>query len=233
MGGGGGDLTPHRTGFKIMSTHRRILSAGSGILLLLPIPPGITASGTAAEEGRKEALPFDPAAISRLSLDGVPRSLAICQGGGRWLGYDLERAAVFKAWQAPEGKGGLAASGFTRRSVGEVRFEDGTKDLWEWRGEGGTPPTKIRYLGCSQREGGFELRWELRRGERRLRLVERVAAAAAAAGFAMREIRVEGLGEGEALLPPAGTRLRWSLLGEKGETVEGLTGSGWHRLTLP
>lgn len=233
MGDGGGDLTVSRTGFTIMSTPRRILSAGSGILLLLSIHPGMTASGTAAEDGLKEALPFDPAAICRLSLDGVPRSLAICQGGRRWLGYDLERAAVFKAWQAPEGKGGLAASGFTRRSVGAVRFEDGTKDVWEWRGDGVPLPMKIRYLGCSQREDRFELRWELRRGETRLRLVERVALATAAAGFAAREIRVEGLGEGEALLPPAGTRSRWSLIGEGGESVDGLTGSGWHRLTLP
>lgn len=185
--------------------------------------------------GKQAALPFDPAVISRLSLDGVPRSLAICQGGSTWLGYDLERALVFKVWQAPAGKAGLSVSGFVTRSLGEVRFEDKAKAGWEWRGEGGDDvfPLKIRYLGCSQREDGFELSWDLQGDKTRLRLRERIALAAPSGGVAMRELRVEGLGEGESLLLPSATRSQWDLRNEIGEPVDSLGGSGWHRLTLP
>ena len=39
------------------------------------------------------------------------------QGTDMWLGYDLERATVLKAWQAPAGKPGLIKSGFVTRST--------------------------------------------------------------------------------------------------------------------
>src|SRR5688572_1956480 len=97
---------------------------GSALLLT-------TSAALLAAEPTPQALPFAPEVISRLSLDGKPRSLSIRQGADAWLGYDLERATVQKAWRAPPAKPGLIKSGFTTRSTGITWFEDPSDAAWE------------------------------------------------------------------------------------------------------
>jgi hypothetical protein len=186
-------------------------------------------STTGMAEGLRE-LPFDPAKISRLSLDGLPRSLALAGGGGIWLGYDLERARLFRVWRAGAGQHGLSVSSFTAKPVGERLFAgpvDDSAPPWRWRRATGLVVPKLRYLGC--RDGGsfFELSWELRDGEDRLVLRERVSAGGETA---TRELRAEGLAEGEALLPPEDLAERWAPSPATG-TVTGreLSGNAWHR----
>ena len=91
----------------------------------------------------------------------------------------------------------------------------------------------IRYLGCTQGGDGIEMSWELSRENLRLRLHERVVFATPAAGLVVRELRVEGLGDGESLLLPEATREKWTLRTEGDKSVDGLSGSGWYRLSLP
>jgi cephalosporin-C deacetylase-like acetyl esterase len=173
------------------------------------------------------SLPFDGAAISRLSLDGRPRSLSIHQGADIWLGYDLERATLLKVWKATAGKPGLINDGFTTRSRGEAWFRDQSEEKWRLRRDDQAVELKVRYLGCTQQADGIELSWELRHASGMVKLVERVPmAAAAAAERVRRELRVEGLGAGEALLPPQPAREAW-------KSAAQLSGSGWHVLTLP
>ncbi|MDP1587767.1 MAG: hypothetical protein Q8M07_08505 [Prosthecobacter sp.] len=180
------------------------------------------------------ALPFDPNVISRLSLDGKPRSLAIRQGAEVWLGYDLERATVFKTWQAPVGKPGLIKAGFATRSAGEAWFTDQTDDGWQLRRDGQTLPVKVRYLGCSHPEKHIELTWELQHDAAALKLHERIPLAAApVADRVVRELRVESLAEGEELLPPAAMRKAWKITNESKATATSLTGTAPHRFTLP
>jgi len=179
-------------------------------------------------------LPFDREVINRYSLDRIPRSLSIRQGKDVWLGYDLERARLYKVWQAPAGKPGLMATGFTARSMGTTWFENRSGETWELQRLGKTVPLTIRYLGCSQRETYFELTWELRHDTGFVKLLERIPRLAApAVGRAVRELRVESLGAGEALLlsPPA--RKEWKLVSDGGPALRALTGTSWHRVTLP
>jgi hypothetical protein len=179
-------------------------------------------------------LPFDPAVISRLSLDNKPRSLSIRQGADVWLGYDLVRATVFKTWQAPEGKPGLIKAGFVTRSAGEEWFTDKTGDAWQLRRGEQTVALKIRYLGCSHLEKHIELKWELVHDGGALLLHERVPlAAASAAERVVREIRVEQLLEGDALLPPESARKAWTLETGQGSTATAITSTATYRLTLP
>jgi hypothetical protein len=180
-----------------------------------------------------EPPPFAADTISRLSLDGKPRSLAVRQGTDIWLGYDLERATVFKAWRAPQGKSGLVKSGFTTRSTGQELFEDATQAVWELRRGESTVPLKIRYLGCSHRKDHVELRWELRHDATAIKLYERVSHGVSAADRVARELRVEELPPDDLLLPPAGVREAWKIQDEMGSSTSGLRGAGWHRLTLP
>ncbi len=194
----------------------RPLALCLSVLLALAAPARPQGEGGAT-------LPFDPARISRLSLDGIPRSLAIRQDGGIWLGYDLEGARVFKVWRAPQGKAGLAVSGFTTKSVGETLFSDKEAQGWRWRRADGTKTPRVRYLGCTDETGRFVLLWELRDGDDAVVLHERVATAA---GRARRDLRVEGLGEGEALLPPKGMAAAWEA------SASPLRGAGWHRFAL-
>jgi hypothetical protein len=179
------------------------------------------------------ALPFDREVINRYSLDHLPRSLSIRQGKDVWLGYDLERAKIYKVWQAREGKPGLLTSGFVTKSAGTSWYEDKSTESWQLQRAGTTLPLSIRYEGCSQRDGSFELRWELRHGSGRLTLRQRVAIATASAIEQLScELRVESLAEGEALLLPAPARNAWKLTRADGSAARALGGAEWHRITL-
>jgi hypothetical protein len=221
------------------------VSMKSAILLGFALPTILSAVLSAAETPPR-ALPFAPEVISRLSLDGRPRSLSIRQGADVWLGYDLERATPLKVWRAPAGKPGLIKSGFSTRSTGATWFEDRSDAAWELRRGESIVRLVVRYLGCSQRKDHIELRWELRCGDPQhgdtqygeaqsggvVRLVERVPLAAAAANEReMRELRVENLAAGESLLPPSSVRKSWKLAGEADQPY--LTGQERHRFTLP
>lgn len=178
------------------------------------------------------SLPFDPGVINRHSLDHLPRSLSIRQGPDVWLGYDLERAKVYKVWQAPAGKPGLIAKDFVTKSAGTMWFEDTTSETWRLQREGRSVPLTVRYLGCSQRGDHFELSWELRHASGTLKLQERVRwTAAPAAQRVVREIRVADLAAGDVLLPPvvAGKKWKWAADG----SGAALTDTEWHRVTLP
>lgn len=197
---------------------------------LLLAPPTVLR----AADSDSQALPFDRETISRLSLDGKPRSLSIRQGVGAWLGYDLERATVFKVWQAPAGKLGLVKTDFVTKSVGTTWFEDMPDGKWVLRRGEKTVPLAVRYLGCSQRKDHIELRWELRHDAGVLTLHERIPLAAApSADRVVRELRVASLAEGEALLLPSTGRDAWKLTAGAAPAAPALIGTEWHRLTLP
>ena len=172
-----------------------------------------------------DPLPFDREAINRYSVDGIPRSLSIRQGADVWLAYDLERATVFKVWQAPTGRPGLIATEFTVKSSGTTWFHDPSAAPWELVRHGRPVPLKVRYLGCTQRADGSELSWELRHDTGALILRERVAhAAAAPAERSRRELRAESLAPGEVLRLPAPARDAWNV----GEGI----GAVWHAIIL-
>lgn len=175
-------------------------------------------------------LPFDRSAISRYSLDGLPRSICVRQGADVWLGYDLERATVCKVWRAPAGKPGLSG-GFTVKSVGKAMFEDKTDTGWSLARAGKASELKVRYLGCTQSEERFELRWELSRGERRLQLRERVSRSAESDVQAWRALKVEGLDEGESLRVPNAVGASWKTVG--GRSIAALAGGNWVRIVIP
>lgn len=179
-------------------------------------------------------LPFDREIINRYSLDHLPRSLSIRQGTDVWLGYDLERAKVYKVWQAPAGKPGLITKEFVTKSSGTTWFEDASVETWQLERHGKRVPLTIRYLGCSQRADHFELTWELRNDSGSLKLSERIPCSAApAAERAVRELRVESLAAGEILLLPIPAREKWKPIGGAAAAAPVLTGGGWHRLALP
>ena len=231
-------LTP-RTNLAIQSPSVGLKSAFA-LLAALLLAPSATAekrpddrSASATASPRAEILPFDREIINRYSLDHLPRSLSIRQGKDVWLGYDLERGKLYKAWRAPADKPGLSASGFVTRSRGTTWYEDKSTETWQLRREGKVVPLAIRYLGCSQREDSFELSWELRHEAGALTLVERIPMAAAPdEGRVVRELRAESLAADETLLLPLPARETWKL-NRNGDGVRALTGNGWHRLTLP
>lgn len=176
------------------------------------------------------ALPFDPEVISRLSLDGKPRSLSIRQGTDVWLGYDLERATVFKTWQAPANKPGLIKNTFVTRSAGTSWFEDATNDRWTLRRGDKTLPLVSRYLGCTHKKEHIALRWELKHDEGVFQLHERIPLAAAETARVVRELRVESLPAGDALLLPSSAQKAWKVNADQDPVI---TGTAIHRLTLP
>jgi len=191
-----------------------------------------------------EPLPFDRERIVRYSLDPLPRSLSIRQGGRAWIGYDLERAVPSRIWLAPEGESGLKTSGFVTRAVGEALYEDAGDEGWRLRLGDETSPLAIRYLGVSDRGVDFELRWELRRDDLVLELVERVSAEAeveegeevepGAASRFYRHLRVPNLPEGAALVPPPAMAAAWSLSAapDVGGTGFEIAAPDWQRLAL-
>ena len=194
----------------------------------------ISSAFVVAADAPPQALPFAPEIISRLSLDGKPRSLSIRQGTDVWLGYDLERATILKTWRAPAGKPGLIKSGFTTRSTGTTWFEDASAAPWELRRGTLTVPLSVRYLGCSQRKDHVELRWELRHDTGAVQLFERVPLATApTADRVVRDLRVEGLGPNEILLLPSSARQDWKLTVDQNSVASCLRGTQRHRLTLP
>ena len=206
-----------------------------GLALLVSTAPFAVAaapSGSAAG-GLDTSLPFQRTVINRYSLDDLPRSLSIRQGHDVWFGYDLERGALRKVWQAPAGKPGVITTHFVTRSAGTVWFEDASTETWQLQRPGKIVPLKLRYQGCAQRETHFELTWELQHDAGTLTLRERIprAGATTTAGRAVRELRVEHLAAGEALLPPSPARTAWQLSTD-GVAVTALTGTAWHHFTL-
>lgn len=186
-------------------------------------------SARLAEESR--ALLFDRARINRYSLDGLPRSISIRQGQDIWLGYDLERATLRKVWRAPFGKPGLT-SGFTTRSLGTTLFEDKTQESWTLHTEQQDLPLKVRYLGCSQGEGYFELSWELRHESRKFVLHERISISKDSDAIkASRILRVKGLRSGDSLLLPNSAGEAW----RRAENISAssLTDEQWNLIYLP
>lgn len=181
-----------------------------------------------------EDLPFDREIINRYSLDGLPRSLSIRQGDDVWTGWNLERAKVFKAWRAEEGKPGLISSGFTTRSSGTKWFEDNSDETWRLQREGNAVPLRIRYLGCSQRESYFELSWELRHDKGIVTLRNRIPMAAASRSERVAlEVRAESLAEDERLLLPEPVQKAWKFSHGEGQSASALTDNDWYSLTLP
>ena len=179
--------------------------------------------------GLTDELPFNRSAINRYSLDGLVRSISVRQGDV-WLGYDLERGTVCKVWRAPEGKPGLSG-GFTVKSVGKALFEDKTDAGWELVENGKASELKVRYLGCTQSNRHFELRWELMLGERRLKLRERISKFADSDAAVWRELKVEGLTPNESLQVPDAVGAAWKRVG--GRSVAALAGSQWIRIVIP
>ncbi|TVP97846.1 MAG: hypothetical protein EA381_13955 [Planctomycetaceae bacterium] len=198
--------------------------------LILAILLGVACESSGqAEEVSNHDLPFDRERINRYSLDHLPRSISIRQGADVWLGYDLPRATIYKVWRAPDGEAGLKQSGFVTRSVGKTLFEDKSDESWELRRGGETTPLSIRYLGCSEREGHFELRWELTHDADVMTLRERVPMTAEST--ATREIRVESLPTDSRLLLPLPAQKGWNLMTAEGTAASSLTDNEWYLLT--
>ncbi len=168
-------------------------------------------------------LPYDQSAINRYSLDGVPRSISIRQGADIWLGYDLERATLIRVWRALEGESGLKGT-FTVKSSGETLFGDKSEDGWTWNDE----PVEVHYLGCSDFDDRFELRWEFKNGTRTLQLTERVPTSKGE--IVARDLKVEGLEKGESLTLPAAAGAAWKT--DRGEAAKEISGGQWIRITL-
>lgn len=185
--------------------------------------------GSAADE-----LPFDPAKICRLSVDNIPRSISICQGADVWFGYDLEKAIIFKVWQAPDDKPGLILKGFKAQSTGTPWFEEKDGEDWQLTVKGKTVPLSVRYLGCTQSKEHFELRWELSHADGTIKLSERIAMTAATGkARAQRKLHAESLPMGASLVLPAAYSKAWVLTGPDGKSVKSLSDSAWHQLFLP
>ena len=182
-----------------------------------------------AEEVSTHDLPFNRERINRYSLDHVPRSISIRQGVDVWLGYDLPRGTLYKVWQAPPGEAGLKQSGFVMRSVGKTLYEDQSDETWKLGRGGEISPLGIRYLGCSEREGYFELRWELTHDADVVTLCERVSKTAE--NPVTREIQVESLPAGSRLLLPLPAYKGWDLMTAEGTPACSLTDTQWYRLT--
>lgn len=199
------------------------------------LPAALLALATLTGAGADSAagLPFDPQTLSRLSVDGRPRSLAVRQGDGVWMAYDLEQARLFKCWQAPAGKPGLLRKDFTTQSTGKTLWQAKPAAPWMWTRFTAAAPDATRYLGCSDRGGRIELRWELRQGISAIQLHERIPQAPATGARVLREVRVTGLQPGESLTPPGLGPAAWQLTDSAGTAVKAITTGEWYRLTLP
>jgi hypothetical protein len=197
--------------------------------LLVSLLLSVTCSPLArADEVNTTELPFDRALINRYSLDHLPRSISIRQAEDYWLGYDLVRAKLYKAWQAPAGEAGLKGSGFVMRSVGKTLYEDKSDATWLYQRNGKNTSLDIRYLGCSQREQYFELRWELKHDTDVMILHERVPMTAKKP--ILRSLHIDSLPADGQLLLPTPMRKGWQLTTADGNPAAGLTDSQWYQL---
>ncbi len=192
-------------------------------------------------QGQQEAaLPFNREVINRFSLDHLPRSVSIRQGQRTWLGYDLERAKLYKVWQSPDDQPGLRPANpsiglFVVRSQGTDWYEDKTETTWQLQREGENVPLMIRYLGCSQRQEYFELQWELKSDSDKRTLYERIPMKPepGTSVRAVRDIRVEPLADGEKLLFPRPARAAWKRIDTEVREATALTTPNWYRIFLP
>jgi hypothetical protein len=179
-------------------------------------------------------LPFNRDIINRYSLDHLPRSLSIRQGADVWLGYDLERAKLYKLWRAPANSSGLEKNDFTVRSVGTTLYEDKSEAVWQLQRRSDLTPVRTYYRGCSHQAEYIELKWDLTFDRRTIHLMERIPVAGKSFGATpVRDLRVEGLQEQEALVPPNPTQIAWKITKSDGTTIDSFQDSHWHRLTLP
>jgi hypothetical protein len=179
-------------------------------------------------------LPFNRDIINRYSLDHLPRSLSIRQGADIWFGYDLERAKLYKLWRAPANSSGLEKNDFTVRSVGATLYEDSSETVWQLQRRDELSPLRTYYRGCSHQADSIELKWELTMDRRTLYLFERIPLSGKSTGATpVRNLRVEGLQEEEALVPPNLIQSVWIIIKSDGTTTDSFHDSKWHRLTLP
>lgn len=185
------------------------------------------------QDGASETLPFDPARISRLSVDEIPRSISVRQGNDVWFGYDLEQALVFKVWRAPKDQPGLIRKDFKTQSAGTVLFEAIPDEGWRIEHDGKRTLLAVRYLGCKENKESFELRWELSHPAGTFQLSERIPTKAeVASSKVVRELRIESPDNAVSLILPSAYREAWTLTGPEGAPAESVTGSKWHRLSL-
>jgi len=181
-----------------------------------------------------DSLPFDPAEICRYSIDNIPRSLSIRQGADVWFGYDLEQARVFKVWRAPADKPGVVVNSFKAQSSGTALFEGKAGEGWQIKIDGKSIPLIPRYLGSTEQEGNFELRWELSHPAGTITLSERIPKTKAPdRSEPYRLVRIESLAPGVLLVLPEMYRETWVLTDPEGKTVSTFTGPDWHQLSLP
>lgn len=211
----------------VLSVYQSLRERFLSLLILLGLLAGIPSGYS------EETLPFDPVRICRYSVDNIPRSISIRQGAGVWLGYDLEKALVFKAWQAPEGKPGVVVNSFKAQSAGAVLFDGKAKGAWQLQRDGKNIPLTARYLGCVQNSGSFELSWELNYPDGSIKLSERIATDPGdGAPRAVRELRAESLEQGASLMLPAAYGDTWTLTGADRKPAKSITGTAWHQLSL-
>lgn len=208
-----------------------ILTVASVLILNTPGLPG---------EPQAVGLPFDRQIINRFSLDHLPRSISIRYDKTTWLGYDLERGKLYKAWRSTGDHEGLQPADpktglFRVKSQGVALFEDQAEATWRLRSSEKEMQLRIRYLGSTQREGGFELRWELSNDAVTVNLHERVA------GFGLgsprepapvfRELRAQGLDSTQHLIPPPATSDSWTL-SLNDQICDQMKSDQWYRLKL-
>jgi len=187
-----------------------------------------------AQDVSSPELPFNRDIINRYSLDHLPRSLSIRQGADVWFGYDLERAKLYKLWRAPANSSGLEKNDFTVRSVGTTLYEDKSEAVWQLQRRNEPTPLRTYFRHCSHQAEAIELKWELTSDRRTMYLIERILVSGKSLGATpVRNLRVEGLQEKEALVPPNPTQSVWKLIKSDGTTTDSFQDSKWHRLALP
>jgi hypothetical protein len=187
-----------------------------------------------AQDVSSTELPFNRDIINRYSLDHLPRSLSIRQGADVWFGYDLERAKLYKLWRAPANSSGLEKYDFTVRSVGTTLYEDKSEAVWQLQRRNELIPLRTYFRHCSHQAESIELKWELTSDCRTMYLIERIPVSGKSLGATpVRDLRVEGLQEEEALVPLNPTQSVWSVIKSDGTTTVSFQDSKWHRLTLP
>ena len=190
-------------------------------------------SSSDAQDAPSPDLPFNREIINRYSLDHLPRSLSIRQAADVWLGYDLERAKLYKLWRAPANGSGLEKKDFTVRSVGTTLYQDQSEASWQLQRKNKLTPVRIRYQGCSHQAETIELKWELKCEQGTKFLFERIPVAGELLGeTCMRDLRVEGMEADESLLPPTPTQNAWKITKLDGTATGSFQDSHWHRLTL-